>query len=136
MRILWLFFGIPCTFLMPVLVLIPISGYTNCGQIQLILNFCLHILFTFFWFPQSCEKYGLRIPPTLWFLIIFYSCISCNYLYITYLYFSLTYFFQHTPMSLYNSSLVLMIWLFCLLFNFAVLISYAFFVIYSSFLIP
>ena len=32
---------------MPVLILVPVSGYIHFGQIGLILNYCLHILHTF-----------------------------------------------------------------------------------------
>ena len=79
MRLLWRFVCILWTFLMPVLIMTPIFGYKNCGQIRLVSNSCLSIMHTF----QGSFKNANSMDSG---------------------------FFQHTPVSSWNTTMFLIFW--------------------------
>ena len=68
LRLLWLFSRIPWTVLIPILVLIPIFGYINCGKIWLVLNYCLRIVHTFMGSPNNvnCMDSGVLQHCASW----------------------------------------------------------------------
>ena len=105
-------FRIPWTVIMTVLVLIPIFGYINCGQIWLVLNSRLRIMHTFLGSSKNVNYMDSGLPQhcdyCLDYICVFIVVTNILHTFI----FHQPIFIQHTPVSSCNTTLFSIIW-FC-----------------------